>query len=403
MHAWLEWLGLRFDPFGPLDAALDPRLGEYLVGHEVFARVWGDWHFWIFAPPGGGKTALRVRTAQACWVGQETNRPFPISYTPPFLSWGHVSPSPDDHLAALARTGAMALLLALAYRPHWLLRLDTGARRKVREVFDWSLPGPLSSYLECCRQPDGLHLLCKALGATPGLPDPPDSDTLLRWCDVLDAIPADGSPPAPAVQWESLCRVLLETLQFRSIYILADGFDAAPATMADPQAVADCLMPLVPLIEDWAAREIYFKGFLPAEACPFLVHRFPIILQSHAVIRWTPPLLAEIIRRRVYVASEGAFDSLDAVSSPALRDVEALLAQAVLPLPREILVLTRRVLEEHVRRNGNSGIIQEEDIRAAILWYNACKPQVVVEEINDRAGTQPERCPPRVVPEGGGG
>lgn len=381
LSAWLEWLGLRFDPFGPLDAAADPRLGEYLVGHEVFARAWGDWPSWIFAPPGGGKTALRVRTAQACWVGQETNRPFPISYTPPFLSWGHASPSLDDHLAALARTGAMVLLLALAYRPHWLLRLGAETRRTVKNVLDWNLPGPLDSYLARCRRPDGLRLLHEALGSTFALPDPPDGDTLLRWCDTLDTTPGDGSSPAPSVRWEALCKVLLEVLQFRSIYVLADGLDAAPEAMAEPQVVADCLVPLMSLVGDWADRRVFFKGFLPVETKSLLVNRFPAITHTHmAVIDWQPPLLAEIIRRRVYVACEGAFGSLDAISSPALRDVETILAKAALPLPREILVLTRRVLEEHVRREGNDGIIREEDIDAAIQWYNAHKPQIALGE-----------------------
>ncbi len=382
LHAWLEWLGLRFDPFGPLDAASDPRLGEYLVGHKAFARVWGDWPSWVFAPPGGGKTALRVRTAQACWVGQDTNRPFPIPYTPPFLSWEHASPSLDDHLTALARAGAVALLLALAHRPHWLFRLDDEARQAVRETLDWNLPGPLGDYLERCRQSGSLHSLRKSLDPTFLLPDPPDSDTLLRWCDVLDAVPAGGSRPAPAARWDSLCDLLLKGLGFRSVYLLVDGLDAAPETIADARAMADCLAPLMPPVGDWAGRGIFVKWFLPLEAQPLLADRFPLLYTSAhtATVRWTASLLAEVVRRRVYVASEGAFGSLDAIASPALRDVETILAQAVLPLPREMLVLTRRVLEEHVRREGSRGIIQEEDVDAAIRWYGAHKPSIVFEE-----------------------
>ena len=379
---WLEWLGLGFDPFGPLDAASDPRLGEYLVGHEAFARVWGDWPSWVFAPPGGGKTALRVRTAQACWVGQETNRPFPIAYIPPFLSWGHASPSLDDLMTSLARAGGVALLLALAHRPHWLFRLDDKARRTVRDVLDWNLPGPLSGYLNRCRQSRSLHPLREALDPTFVLPDPPDADTLLRWCDVLSTVPAGDSRPSPAVRWDSLCDLLLDTLGFRSIYVLVDGLDAAPETIADTQAMADCLSPLMPLVNDWARQQVFVKGFLPIEAQAPLADRFPpVFTGAHAAtIHWTPELLAEVVRRRVYVASEGAFGSLDAIASPALRDVETILAKAALPLPREVLVLTRRVLEEHVWREGSSGRIQEKDVDAAIQWYNAHKPPLVLEE-----------------------
>ncbi len=390
LRAWLEWLGLRFDPFGPLDAASDPRLGEYLVGHGAFARTWGDWASWVFAPPGGGKTALRVRTSQACWVGQETNHPFPIPYIPPFLSWGHASPSLDEHLAALARAGAVALFLALAHRPHWLFRLDDEARRSVRAVLDWNLPGPLGGYLDRCRRSKNLEPLRATLDPTFVLPDPPDEATLLRWCGVLDAAPAGEPRPAPAARWNSLCGLLLDTLGFRSVYVLLDGLDAAPETIADAQAMADCLGSLMELVGDWAGQRVFVKGFLPIEAQSPLEERFaPVFANTHtATICWTPALLAEVIRRRVYVASEGAFGSLDAIASPGLRDVETILAKAVLPLPREVLVLTRRVLEEHVGRQGSQGRIQEEDVDAAIQWYSAHTPPIILESGNLEARSQ---------------
>ena len=384
-RTWLEWLGLGFDPFGPLDAASDRRLGEYLVGHEAFGRVWGDWPSWVFAPPGGGKTALRMRIAQACWVGQETNRPFPIPYIPPLPSWGHTFPSLDDHLTALTRAGTVALFLALAHRPHWLFRLDDGARRAVREALDWNLPGPLNGYLEQCRQSGSLHPLCESLDPTFVLPDPPDETTLLRWCDVLDATLGDASVrPSPSEQWHNLCDLLLNTLEFRALYLLVDGLDAAPETTADAQMIAGCLSPLMPLVGDWAERRMFIKGFLPLETRDLLINQFTLAFtDAHiATIHWTPELLAEVIRRRVYVASQGSFGSLDAVASPALRDVETMLSQASLPLPREVLVLTRRVLEEHVRREGNSGKIQEEDIYTAIQWYNEHKPSLDLMQVD---------------------
>ena len=390
LHAWLEWLGLCFDPFGPLDAASDPRLGEYLVGHGAFARTWGDWPSWVFAPPGGGKTALRVRTSQACWVGQETNHPFPLPYVPPFLSWGHASPSLDDHLTALARAGAVTLLLAVAHRPHWLFRLDEKARHSVKVTLDWNLPGPLGSYLARCRQSKNLQSLREALDPTFVLPDPPDSATLLRWCDILDESPAGEPRPSPAVRWEGLCSLLLDTLGFRSIYVLLDGLDAAPETIADSQAMADCLTSLMPMVSDWAKRRVFVKGFLPIEAQASLEDQFASTFASthSATIHWTPALLAEVIRRRVYVASEGDFGSLDAIASPGLRDVETVLAKSVPPLPREVLVLTRRVLEEHMRREGSQGRIQEEDVEAAIQWYSAHQPPIILESNSHEARLQ---------------
>jgi predicted dinucleotide-utilizing enzyme len=96
-------------------------------------------------------------------------------------------------------------------------------------------------------------------------------------------------------------------------------------------------------------------------------------------MHWTPVLLAEVVRRRVYIASEGAFGSLDAITSPALRDVETMLARKVAPLPREIQVLARCVLVEHVQRSGNTGKIQEGDVEAAIKWYAGNRLELRVE------------------------
>ena len=372
LHAWLDWLGLHFDPFLPLDAAADPHLSDYLVGHEAFAAVWGDWASFVFAPAGGGKTALRVRTAQACRVGQETNRPFPIPYIPPFLAWGHTSPSLDDHLAALARAGATQLLLALAYRPHWLLRLNDPAIRHVRNILSWNLPGPLPRYLELLRQSSSPQPLRTTLDPTFVLSDPPDSATLSRLCDALTSLPPDHSSPPPAkARWEALRLSLLEQFGFRSIYVLLDGLDAAPETAGDPQAAVSSISPLLPLLLEWSAQRVFVKSFLSLETQSFIEAHpsAPLTKAQTAVIHWNPSLLAEVVRRRVYVASEGAFGSLDAITSPALRDVETMLAQAVVPLPREMLVLTRRVLIEHVHRSGSRGKIQEADVEGAIDWY----------------------------------
>ena len=370
---WLRWAGLHFDPFEPLDAATDTRLNEYLVGHHIFTRVWGDMISWVFAPAGGGKTALRISITQACWVGQATNRPFPIPYVPPFLSWGHSRPSLEDHLTAITRAGAISLFLALAHRPRWFFRLDKRGRRQVYETLSWNLPAALSVYLERCRQARDVSALREVLDPTFILPDPPRPDELLRWCDELDTVTVVVSSPSPLERWRRLQELLLDILGFPAIYVLADGFDGAPETIADAGAVAECLASLMPLVEEWAEQGVFFKVFLPLETKSVLEKRFPetVTPERISAIQWTPALLAEVIRRRVYVASEGAFSSLDAVASPALRDIETILAKTVFPIPREILVLTRRVLEEHVRREGPTGLLKEEDVEAAIRWYQA--------------------------------
>ena len=373
---WLRWAGLEFDPFEPLDAAADPHLSEYLVGHHIFARAWGDGIFWVFAPAGGGKTALRITIAQACWVGQETNRPFPLPYVPPFLLWGHTHPSEEEQWLTLARMGTQTLFLAMAHRPHWFLQLPALEQQQIADTFHWNLPGPLPAYLDLCRQTGQVGLLREALDSALILRDPPDAATLREWCDALEAAVSGEPAPSPSVRWTQLLTVLRDILAFPAVYILADGFDGAPDSADNPAVVVDCLTSLLNRVEEWAREKVFLKAFLPVEALPILSERFPDLFTPalFATIQWSPDLLAEVIRRRVYVASRGAFGSLDAVSSPALRDIETILARAVIPLPREMLVLTRRVIEEHIQREGTEGLLKIEDVHAAINWYSRENP-----------------------------
>jgi len=376
---WLLQVGLFFDPFIPLDATADSHLSHYLIHHDAFTTVWGEWPSLIFAPPGGGKSALRVRATEACYVGQETNRPFPIPYVLPLLAWGSRPPKLDDHLAAMARAGAIQLLLSLAYRPHWLFRLDDAGRQAVRKVLDWNLPGPLRGYLALCRQSLSLAPLRERFNPAFDIADPPDHPTLIQFCNTLDAIPTGAQArPLPTERWEAFVHLILDILNFNSIFLLVDGLDAAPETIADHTRAIKILAPLLDVFAHGAEQGIFFKGFLSSEVQELIRSQFPWLLsEAHVTtIRWTPELLIELIRQRIQFASHGAFHSLDAIASPALREIEHALATTVLPLPREMLVLTHRVLVEHVNRRGIAGKIETEDLDAAIIWYKDNSPAI---------------------------
>ncbi len=381
---WFEVAGFAFDPFVPLNAATDSRLSQYMIHHEAFEAVWGDWISLAFAPPGGGKTALSLRVAEACYVGQETNRPFPVCYAPPLLAWGGRTPSLDDHLLAIGRAASQQLLLALAYRPHWFFRLDRAAQERVRRVLDWNLPGPLASALDLCRQTGSVAELHRRVLPALSIGDPPAPSTLMRFCATLESLPGGrASVPPPAERWAQLVQVVRDDLKFTALYVLVDGVDAAHETAEDPARAADMLAPLLARGRTWSEAKIYLKAFLPVRTLPLLAHRWPELWHQarRVTITWTPPLLVEMVRQRIYVATQGSFSSLDAVSSPALSDVEAMLAEAVLPLPREMLVITRRLLWEHVRRVGPDGQIEPPDLEAALAWYRHHRPAGVAESV----------------------
>src|SRR5574342_11997 len=114
---WLEHFGFQFDPFEHEEASSDPNLNRYLIGHTAFSVAWSETPALIFSPPGGGKTALRIYTARACWTGAGGYQPFPIHYHLPHYFEKSSFSTLDDHLQKIVYSSAIALFLAFSYYP----------------------------------------------------------------------------------------------------------------------------------------------------------------------------------------------------------------------------------------------------------------------------------------------
>jgi hypothetical protein len=98
-------------------------------------------------------------------------------------------------------------------------------------------------------------------------------------------------------------------------------------------------------------------------------------LHHHAIaarvahIVWNHDLLVSMLRKRISAASEERFESLDAISTPALTDVERQIVANLPPLPRVALQVTRQAMLHYAARLDNGGQLDEEDIHHAIAWY----------------------------------
>ncbi|MCB0192370.1 MAG: hypothetical protein KDJ65_10545 [Anaerolineae bacterium] len=376
VYGWLKSLGLRFNPFFALNAADDPHLSEYLIGNDVFKAIWGDWNSFVFEPAGGGKTALRVQTAQACWETQDINRPFPIPYNPPFLKWGTIEPHLDDHLSAIATAAAEQFFLGLSHRPHWFLELDRTAQEQVGELLARILSvDNLAYYLDELAETNNLQALKRELDPTFNAPDPPGRAALEQFCMSLRST-LPGSMPAsgqPGRHWESLAELLVQQLKFPALYLLLDGLDTTYETASDPHTAIAALTPLLSQISVWSKQlKIFVKGFLPAETkAEFHRQANAFAIQTRtASINWDQSKLIDLVRRRVFVASKGQFNSLDAIVTPDLRDFEALLVEKIVaPRPREVLTLINEIFAAHIRTKSQSGKIDETDWQEGLLVY----------------------------------
>ena len=151
---WTKRLHFQFNPFEYLEASKDPHLGQYLVGNEAYDLARDDHAAFVFSPPGGGKTAMRIYVTRSCWQSLGGSHPFPIPYVLPYYLSYVQSVSLKQHLQWLLVAGAKALLAGLLYRPERFLEVSLDAQKKTVCFLDHLLirnPGlqaPLSFYLD---------------------------------------------------------------------------------------------------------------------------------------------------------------------------------------------------------------------------------------------------------------
>lgn len=377
VEQWLDWLGLRFDPFREADASKDIRLHEYLVAHETFKAIRGDDVSFVFAPAGGGKSAFRVRLARACRVGENGRRLFPIVYMlPETVVLAAEAGRWQAHISGILRAAAFELLLRLAYRPHEFTELALSVRQMIRFLLEQGLPGPLAHFLGQLEIPAHLPRLAQSYDPTARWPKPPSIEALHDFRQAMERTPPVAKEAIPANEFEAWLALLTGPLGFEAVYLLLDGVDAYPETMRDAEQTQALLLPLLERADKRAIGRLFLKAFLPLELAPVLKESFPSLTSkaSTGIMEWTPELLIALLRSRVEAATETAPASLDMLCHPGLRNAESLVVQAVEPLPREVLVFVERMFFEHVRRVGPTGKLSHEDVEAARRWYAQHRP-----------------------------
>jgi hypothetical protein len=382
---WLDHFGFRFDPFEHEEASSDPNLNRYLIGHEAFSVAWSETPAFVFSPPGGGKTALRIYTFRACWTGGGGYQPFPIHYhLPHYFQKGDFS-TLEEHLEQIVHSGAHALFLAFAYYPLIFLRASPSLQKQLAQfMFTW-IPN-IAYYLNVLHdgQPDRV---AAQLDRSYQLHQAPELSLLSLLCETLEKYPAEQqSPISLSIQkvFERLMNWITRDLGFRAVYLLLDGVDGFPELAQSPGFAAQSLVNLFANAPDWASSRIFVKGFLPREIRAHLQARLEKqwSVFGQVELKWDEAMLAEMIRRRVYAATNGEFASLSAVSAlPSVQDLELELARAVYPLPRETLVLVKRILLEYEERwrekPETEKRILAEDIEKAKVWYGTDQAPII--------------------------
>lgn len=335
----LSAFGFVFDPFEHLDSAKDARLQEYLVIPPAVQNTLSDQPLALFAQPGGGKSALRIYSAN--FYKDSRGVRFPITYIPEDYAAGD-----NFHFDGIRRSLARAAFMYLASYPDLFFVLSSDDKQKLKGLF-LNLPFGLDFNLRLLTESRSLSDLETVL-ETPAFSNLPGLERVHRQL----ARELEKLTPYQSLELEECFALLNSAFGAKSIHILVDGLDGFIETQP-PQALLAWIAPLLNVLEAWEKKNVYLKFFLPMN-----ISDAPALTNSPslraAALTWDDNLLAEVVRRRVFVASRGAFDSLDAISAPDLRGVELTLARQLgenEKLPRQIIIKSRTLLRHLIAVN----------------------------------------------------
>jgi hypothetical protein len=341
-------LGFRFDPFEHLDSTRDAHLQEYLVIPKAVEIALSDQPVAIFAQPGGGKSALRIYTAN--FYKDSRGVRFPLTYIPETYS-----NKATFHFNGIKNALARAVFIYLASYPQLFFDLSSTHRKQLKRLL-LEIPLGLDFNLRTLSESRFLSELEQTLGV-PAFSTPSRLDHV----HYQLAQELEKETPHRSLSLEDYFALLSHTFGAKSIHILVDGLDGFIETQPT-QALLTWIEPILNRLETWNKDNIYLKFFLPldiSEAPALTILRTMRV----AALTWDDNLLAEVVRRRVFVASGGAFDSLDAVSAPDVRNVELILARQLAEkekLPRQIILRSRDLLQNFIMSNKKE--ILSEDL-----------------------------------------
>ena len=372
-EAWLKTLGLRFNPFAHLESSTDPYLLRYIVTPFSLRPVWDDVSALILAPVGGGKTTLRLYSAWNSLRGLFSY--FPIPYVLPQEWWHLPSGNILNHGNALGRATARNTLLLLATFPHVFLEMPQKKQNELASLlaamtdeYEWILAlwsdETWESLMELLVEPSLINSFAK-----------PRSQDIKKTLLVLEK-PSSLYDKDP---FKLICRVfdfLIEQFNYHSIHILLDGIDAFPETSSSATSGANWL-------QDWidgfgtkfTSEYVRLKVFIPSEMEPIQGKNnlWQNISRKRAKVVWNRANLVELLRRRVFIASNRIHETINGLCSDDIDDLEEILIETIIqegrPLPRELLALMQEIIRAHVLNDPDISFFTASNIESGIFAY----------------------------------
>jgi hypothetical protein len=373
LERWLRRVGFsEGNPFGVSQAERECFVPECFVDPGVYNTAKNDPRaVLVFAPRGGGKSALRVMLASECRPFQSPksnprSQDLAVTYTDfdPVLqacNYDLTQLTPYHHVAEILTLACAALLDALLQDPALCTALSSRNRSLLASYCRQFYPGLLES--------DAAY---RRLGETcpetefswPAFRQAVREQRLVTFLEEANILLSPGMQlyaelvddvQDPLTNLDSPVRLLSKFAQLaqeaslETIFILIDRLDERLLTYHDPQQLALLVAPLVahiPLIE---APGIKFVMFLPQEAREAILSFVRPERLRILDVAWDNKLLRELLQLRLKVYSQDRIQSLVQLCEEFLAQrIEDEMFEMSDGSPRLLLQLGAALFETHI-------------------------------------------------------
>lgn len=366
----LSSLGFEQDPFATTNADEEDRLEEYFIEPPFFKAVYGDSSHpksvAVYAPRGGGKTALKRRIE----IASESDPFLCVTYsTFPTAALRLNDIGLEYHLRNISRIMLIAILSAAATKG-----ID-GISRNDRQLL-YILTQEHISRIQQSDLKDALsavkNLTDKAKEAWNALVSPVRlalSLALLKFgfkAPELNRFETQAGSPGTYPEQITFLTGIAKIFGYKSVYILIDKIDENALT-----GKANASLQFVkPLLSDLSLLETEGLGFkfflwdqLESEARYF---SRPDRIKTY-ILKWTVDQLKQMLSRRLIAYSSGKVNSLRSIMSLQRDiDVDSLVVLMSGGSPRNIIRICKSIFDQQSESDARAQNISEGAFYAGV-------------------------------------
>ena len=403
LEQWLRRVGFtEGNPFGVNEAESERFVPECFVDPGIYYALKDDPQaLLVFAPRGGGKTALRVMLSSDCRPLQPTsvNPPSPdlaVTYSdfdpalvacdynlerlrPAHLVTGILRSACSTVLDALWQDADLINPLSARNRTRFavychhfnpaLLSADAVEQRLKSTCPEAEVPWP------DLRQAVSERRLTASLLEW-GVPFTPQLDF---FAGLVDDTPEPLANPDSALDLLSRFVQAVQGMGLKKVYILLDRLDERLITFHDPDKLAGVIAPLITNLELIGIPGVAFRLFLPREAREAVL---PFVRDDRHLkaldVTWGVEPLRELLRLRLRVYSGDKVQTLGKLCKPGLASrVENEMIELADGSPRRLLRLGATLFETHAALSPDQRAISEKawtETPAKILGKSDIRP-----------------------------